>query len=298
MRARAWHSATMLPNGRVLIVGGKGAGNKTLESAEIVDPSAQTVEVISSPAFARSHHTATVLTDGQVLIVGGSSAAGQALNRAELCNFKTNTATTLTGKLGLARQKQKATLQSDGNVLIEGGVDKSGNEISNREIFNAESLGFESALNSANVPAEGSAYLAGSFPRSDAIDVPIDTLIGLRFSRSLAAQTINATTITLNGPHGAVATRIVPADGGRLAFITPLLTLEPGKTYTVNFEGATEPAGVVLPALFSFTTAGGTGNSYGDEDWIPGADNLRGNWRSKPVNSDYNRFHRYKLRQE
>ena len=108
--ARAWHSATMLPNGRVLIVGGKGTGNKTLESAEIVDPLAQTVEVISSPAFARSHHTATVLTDGQVLIVGGSSAAGQALNRAELWNFKTNTATTLTGKF------RAGTSEAEGNA--------------------------------------------------------------------------------------------------------------------------------------------------------------------------------------
>src|SRR5262249_16989475 len=150
-------------------------------------------------------------------------AAGQALNRAELWNFRTKTATTLTGKLGQARQKQKATLQSDGNVLIEGGVDRSGNEISNREIFNSESLSFESAANLANAPAQSNAYLAGSFPRSDASDVPADTLIGLRFPRSLAAQTLNATTVTVNGPHGTVATRIVPAEGGRLAFITPLL---------------------------------------------------------------------------
>lgn len=285
---RAWHSATMLPNGRVLIVGGKGVENRTVESAEIVDLAAQVVEVISSPglAFARAHHTATMLTDGRVLIVGGVSAAGQSLNRADLWDFKTKTATTLTGKLGLGRHKQKATLQSDGNVLIEGGVDRGGNEITSSEIFNSESLSFESAVNSSIAPVQGNAYLAGSVPGNDASNVPIDTLIGLRFSRSLAIQTINASTITLNGPYGGVATRIVPAEGGRLAFLTPLATLEPGTTYTVNFEGATEPAGVVVPALFSFTTAGDTGNQYDEEDWIPDADNLRGNWRSKRVNSE------------
>lgn len=285
---RAWHSATMLPNGRVLIVGGKGVENRTVESAEIVDLAAQVVEVISSPglAFARAHHTATMLTDGRVLIVGGVSAAGQSLNRADLWDFKTKTATTLTGKLGLGRHKQKATLQSDGNVLIEGGVDRGGNEITSSEIFNSESLSFESAVNSSIAPVQGNAYLAGSVPGNDASNVPIDTLIGLRFSRSLAIQTINASTITLNGPYGGVATRIVPAEGGRLAFLTPLATLEPGTTYTVNFEGATEPAGVVVPALFSFTTAGDTGNRYDEEDWIPDADNLRGNWRSKRVNSE------------
>lgn len=287
--ARAWHSATMLPNGRVLIVGGKGIDNRIVESAEIVDPSAQTVEVVPSSAlaFARAHHTTTLLTDGRVLIAGGLSAAGQALNRVELWNFRTNTTTTLPGRLSLGRQKQKATLQSDGNVLIEGGVDKAGNEITSSEIFNSETLNFEPAGNWPNPAAQSNAYLAGSFPGNDAIDVPTDTFIGLRFSRPLAFQTINATTITINGPHGTVATRIVPAEGGRLAFITPLPSLEPGTTYTVNFEGATEPTGVVVPSLFSFTTAGTkTGNRYGDEDWIPDGNNLRGDWRSKPVNSE------------
>ncbi|HET9712240.1 MAG TPA: DUF6531 domain-containing protein, partial [Pyrinomonadaceae bacterium] len=278
----------MLPDGRVLIVGGKGVENRTVESAEIIDLAAQVVEVISSPglAFARAHHTATLLTDGRVLLVGGVSPAGQSLNRAELWDFKTKTATTLTSRLGLGRHKQKATLQSDGNVLIEGGINNGGNEITSSEIFNTDSLSFQSAANSSIAPAQGNAYLAGSVPGNDANNVPIDTLIGLRFSRSLAIQTINASTITLNGPYGGVATRIVPAEGGRLAFLTPLTTLEPGTTYTVNFEGATEPAGVVVPALFSFTTAGDTGNRYDDEDWIPDAGNLRGDWRSKRVNSE------------
>ncbi len=283
---RAWHSATMLPDGRVLIVGGKGVETRTVENAEIIDLGAQVVEVIASPsfAFARANHTATLLTDGRVLIVGGVSSAGQSLNRAELWDFKTKTATTLTSKLGLGRHKQKATLQSDGNVLIEGGVNNGGTEITSSEIFNTESLSFEPAGSSA--ATQGNAYLAGSVPGNDASNVPIDTLIGLRFSRSLAIQTINASTITLNGPYGGVATRIVPAEGGRLAFLTPLTTLDPGTTYTVNFEGATEPAGVVVPALFSFTTAGDTGNRYDEEDWIPDAGNLRGDWRSKRVNSE------------
>lgn len=284
--ARAWHSATMLPNGRVLIVGGKSSNNKTVGSAEIVDPSAQTVEAIAGQAFARAHHTATLLTDGRVLIVGGTSTNGQTLNRVELWDFKTKSATTLPGKLGLGRQKQKATLQVDGNVLIEGGVDQSGNEIASSEIFNTESLRFEPAASSTNA-ATANAYVAGSVPGSDAVDVPTDAVIGLRFSRALAVQTLHPGTITLNGPYGAVATRIVPAESGRLAFITPLPSLDPGTTYTVSFEGVTDSAGVVLPSLFSFTTTGKeNGNRIDDEDWIPSGDNLRGNWRSKPVNSE------------
>ena len=288
-QARSWHSATMLPNGRVLIVGGMGSNDKTIGSAEIVDPRAQTVEVISAPgqAFARSHHTATLLTDGRVLIAGGVSANGQTLNRVELWDFKTKSATTLPARLGLGRQKQKATLQVDGNVLVEGGIDGSGNEIATSEIFNTESLSFEPAANSTNAPAQNNAYVAGSVPANEAVDVPTDAVIGLRFSRALAVQTLNSGTITLNGPHGAVATRVVPAEGGRLAFITPLPALDPGTTYTVSFAGATDSAGVVLPSLLSFTTTGKeNGNGAGDEDFIPNDDNLRGNWRSKPVNSE------------
>ena len=287
--ARAWHSATMLPNGRILIAGGKGSDNKTLPTAEIVDLPSQTVESISAPAFARANHTATLLTDGRVLIAGGSSAAGQPLSRAELWDFRTKTATTLTtlnGKLSIARAKQKATLQPDGNILFEGGVDRDGKEISASEVFNTEALSFEPALNAPSSTTQNLAYLAGSSPAGDAVDVPVDALIGLRFSRALAVQSLSAATITLNGPHGALATRIVPAEGGRLAFITPLPALDPGTTYTVNFAGATDAAGVATPSLFSFTTAGDTGNRLSDEDWIPDANNLRGNWRSKPVNSE------------
>lgn len=283
-QARAWHSATMLPDGRVLVAGGEGLNNKVVESAEILDPLAQTVEVISLPAFARAHHTATLLTDGRVLIVGGRSASARALNRAELWNFKTKSATTL-GRLGFGRQQQQATLQSDGNILIEGGVDGNGNRVATSEIFNSESLSFEPATSAAS--AETNTHVAGSFPGNDATNVPTDTVIGLRFSRTVTVQTINPATLTLNGPRGSVATRIVPAESGRLAFVTPLLPLEPGTTYTVSFAGASEQTGIVVPSLFSFTTAGGeSGNRYGDEDWVPDANNLRGDWRSKPVNSE------------
>src|ERR1051325_6707727 len=283
-QARAWHSATMLPDGRILLVGGVGSDNKTIANAELVDPAAQTVEVISSPSFARSNHTATVLTDGRVLLVGGVSATGQALTAAGLWDYKTRTETTLTGRLHVARQKQKATLQTDGNVLIEGGVDRNGKEVSGAELFNTQTLSFESPVSSPE--SITNAYLAGSFPSSDATNVPTDTIIGLRFSRALTVQSINPANVTLNGPHGTVATKIIPAENGRLAFVTPLPALDPGTTYTLNFQGATETAGVLSPSLFSFTTAGDMSNRNTDEDWVPDASNLRGNWRSKPVHSE------------
>lgn len=283
LQGRAWHTATMLPDGRVLVIGGLGAAEKIIDTAEIIDPAIQTREVLPSTGltFARAYHTATLLTSGQVLIAGGVSAQDRVLNRVDLWDFKTGTATNLTGKLNIGRKKQKATLQADGSVLIENGIDEASNEISGGEIFNVETRSFSLG---GKTPGSDQAppVLAGSLPADNSVDVPVDTLIGLRFSKAVNVETLNPSSIKLNGPYGEVATRIVPAEGGRLAFITPLPSLTKGTTYTVSASGAMEGNNPVAPAIFTFTTAGKEyGPGYDDEDWIPDANNLRGDWRSK-----------------
>jgi hypothetical protein len=67
---RAFHTATMLLDGRALITGGGD-----LASAELYDPEAGTFAATGSMAVRRSNHTATLLLDGKVLIVGFHWAA-------------------------------------------------------------------------------------------------------------------------------------------------------------------------------------------------------------------------------
>ena len=67
--SRFTHSATTLPDGRVLVVGGSGDG--FLASAEIWDPATATFGPAGSLADIRMWHTATALPDGRVLVVGG-----------------------------------------------------------------------------------------------------------------------------------------------------------------------------------------------------------------------------------
>ena len=117
---RAQHSATLLPDGRVLIAGG-GVDASILTSAELYEPATGTFRATGAMTAARRMHTATLLPDDKVLIVGGYGAgAGGALASAELFDPGTGTFTA-TGSLNTARGGHTAILLSTGKVLIVGG---------------------------------------------------------------------------------------------------------------------------------------------------------------------------------
>jgi hypothetical protein len=81
---RVWHSATLLPGGKALIVGGDTnacLGNPctyagSLANAELYDPSTGTFAMAGDTTARRSGHTATLLNDGRVLIAGGYASGG------------------------------------------------------------------------------------------------------------------------------------------------------------------------------------------------------------------------------
>jgi len=70
--ARISHTATLLPNGRVLVAGGSdGTSGNRLSSAKLYDPVTGGWSVSGSMATPRESHTATLLPNGQVLVAGG-----------------------------------------------------------------------------------------------------------------------------------------------------------------------------------------------------------------------------------
>jgi len=293
---RAWHSATMLPDGRVLIVGGIGADGEVLEKAGIFDPDKLSFQELPKAGITpRAYHTATLLTDGRVLIIGGVSEKGLPLSRAELWSFKTLVTRMAAGKLSSQRLKAKATLLPDGNVLIEEGVDEEGKGLGNNEFFNSEAESFNFTTMSVKDGSE-TPFLTGSLPNDGATEVEIDSLIAVRFSKPLNVESLNQDTVKLTSERQPISAKITLAEAGRLAFLLPIQHLKKGTTYTVTCSNGIDGATKITPAVFSFTTTGDSKNesnqvlpnqSMTDVDWVPDAENLRGNWRSRAARSSW-----------
>src|SRR6202140_5048385 len=113
-------TATLLPDGRVLIAGGYSSGGIT-NSTELYDSAGTASSAGATMQNARADHTATLLNNGKVLIAGGYSPA--LLGSAAIDD---GTSFSPTGPLITARAQHTATLLQDGQVLIVGGNGASG----------------------------------------------------------------------------------------------------------------------------------------------------------------------------
>ena len=108
-------SATLLPDGQVLIAGGEDANFNLLSSAELYNPATGTFTSTGSMTTPRVGQSATVLTDGQVLVAGGTGATAA----AELYNPATGRFTA-TGSMNSPRGTSTGTLLPGGDVLVTG----------------------------------------------------------------------------------------------------------------------------------------------------------------------------------
>src|SRR5262245_54091774 len=155
--ARRLHTATLLPNGKVLVAGGFNGvvgRDSATNTAEIYDPASGTWRSTGNLQFARARHTATLLTNGQVLVVGGINDSQSALltviDTAELYDPVRETWSS-TGKLNWARSSHTATLLPSGRVLTAGGSTGAFEILRTAELYDPVT-GLWSATGNLNTP--------------------------------------------------------------------------------------------------------------------------------------------------
>src|SRR5207247_4070437 len=143
--ARQGHTATLLADGRVVLIGGENASGP-VSQAEIFDPVAGAFSTVANSSIARADHTATLLTDGRVLVTGGRHN-DTLLTSTEIFDSATNSFLASPAVLQHARTGHSATVLADGKLLVVGG-DAAGSA----ELFDPATQSFTSLAALLSVP--------------------------------------------------------------------------------------------------------------------------------------------------
>jgi hypothetical protein len=139
--ARACHTATLLNNGKVLVVGGFNQTGAALASTEIYDPATGLWTAGPALATARGDHTATLLASGRVLIAGGwdgvdpTVAFASAVEYNPGSNTFINASTMVTPRYGHGAVKLDPASAHPNEVLAAGGITTAAAKLTACEVY-------------------------------------------------------------------------------------------------------------------------------------------------------------------
>jgi N-acetylneuraminic acid mutarotase len=176
--ARIDATATLLPNGNVLIAGGSPSDlDYGIRTTEIYDPTANSFKTSPNMNDPHTKATATPLSNGNVLIAGGQAFSlndfeDVCLSSTEIYDSGTHRFRNSTPSLRTARSMATATLLSNGKVLVVGGQDSNSAHLSSIEIYDPVSNSFAVSIRFMNTPRSlaiatllrnGKVLIAGGF---------------------------------------------------------------------------------------------------------------------------------------
>jgi hypothetical protein len=141
---RRSHTATLLENGRVLIIGGDNQ-NGVVSQAEIFDSVSRISTLAAASLTPRTDHSASILLDGRVLVIGGRDQSA-ALDSTEIYNPLTSSFVAGPPMMR-ARSGHTATPLSNGKILVTGG-----DLFGSAEIYDPLTQSFSLVIGSLNTP--------------------------------------------------------------------------------------------------------------------------------------------------
>ncbi|MDY7229355.1 kelch repeat-containing protein [Hyalangium rubrum] len=172
--ARRNHTATRLPDGKVLVIGGNDGGGTLQRSAEVYDPANGTWRPVANMAMARAYHSATLLPNGKVLVAGGGGSDWESSASVEVFDPSSDSWTASAG-MTKPRRYHSATLLPTGLVLVAGGFHEYTGTLAEAEVYDASNASWRPAgamtnrryLHTATLLTNDRVLVAGGFSTGD-----------------------------------------------------------------------------------------------------------------------------------
>jgi len=142
--SRSLQSATRLPDGTVLILGGSSRSGDlgSVSSGELYDPASGAFHSAGTLKVARDSHSATLLPNGKVLVAGGVTGffdddglPDRFVSWTTELFAPSAGSSAFAGSLETERVAHTATLLNDGRVLVTGGIDNTGAPLKSAELY-------------------------------------------------------------------------------------------------------------------------------------------------------------------
>jgi Kelch motif/Fibronectin type III domain len=140
-------TAVLLPNGKVLVAGGKDAVGVPVASADLYDPADNMFHPAHAMGTARAEAASVLLPSGKVLVAGGTNASNQSETSAETYDPVANSWTPATNAMSSGRRLLSVVRLPSGRVLVAGGTSDLTHPVASTDIYDPATNSFAAAAN-------------------------------------------------------------------------------------------------------------------------------------------------------